>query len=196
MQQQNQVHLSAADASFGGSSQPAAQQGHHNTEQAQPQQQQQHQSSEESEHKPAAPEPAAQAEQAAHCPTAAAGPEARSEDEDEDDEFDAELATWLTGKLSRLQPGAELTAESIKVLGRLLDDVTQRVLHEARQVSSSDAAEEMASTAAAAGPSAGNAASGAASVPLHERRGRQQPQPASALTSLDIHKVRGQRVGG
>lgn len=196
MQQQNQVHLSAADASFGGSSQPAAQQGHHNTEQAQPQQQQQHQSSEESEHKPAAPEPAAQAEQAAHCPTAAAGPEARSEEEDEDDEFDAELATWLTGKLSRLQPGAELTAESIKVLGRLLDDVTQRVLHEARQVSSSDAAEEMASTAAAAGPSAGNAASGAASVPLHERRGRQQPQPASALTSLDIHKVRGQRVGG
>lgn len=42
------------------------------------------------------------------------------EDVKEDGEFDAELATWLAGRLQRMQPGAELTTGSVKVLGKLL----------------------------------------------------------------------------
>lgn len=41
-------------------------------------------------------------------------------EEGQEEAFDAELATWLAGRLQRVQPGAELTVGSVQVLGRLL----------------------------------------------------------------------------
>ena len=38
----------------------------------------------------------------------------------EGEEYDEELGAWLAGRLQRMQPGAELTVGSVKVLGKLL----------------------------------------------------------------------------
>lgn len=40
--------------------------------------------------------------------------------EGEGEEYDVELGAWLAGRLQRMQPGAELTVGSVKVLGKLL----------------------------------------------------------------------------
>lgn len=39
---------------------------------------------------------------------------------EEGEEYDEELGAWLAGRLHRMQPGAELTVGSVKVLGKLL----------------------------------------------------------------------------
>lgn len=111
------------------------------------------------------------------------------------EEFDSELGTWLLSKLQRLQPGAELTVDSIKVLGRLLDQITERVLEEAQRTSSSaplsDAPAALAAAAAAPNDGARGAAAAGSGQPQH-REGQQATSAAGrlqALTSLDIHKV-------
>jgi hypothetical protein len=134
-----------------------------------------------------------------------AGDSEGSEGEEEGEEYDSELATWLMSRLQRLQPGAELTVGSVKVLGRLLDEITVRVLDEAQRASGGSgdaAAAEAASSAvaslggaAAAEDGQGQAAAGAAApaapagAQQQDRRGKQAPLRSSALTSLDIHKV-------
>lgn len=155
--------------------------------------------------KPQQPEDRAPAEAGQELlPEAAGGAPAggASRADSEEDEFDAELGSWLAGRLQRMQPGAELTVGSVKVLGRLLDEITARVLEEARRVNSGEAAP--GKTAAAAAGQAGSAAAPAAATDAEaapaaaaaqpqERRGKQQKM--TALTSLDISKVRARGIG-
>ena len=135
-------------------------------------------------------------------------------DEDGEADDDPELAAWLARTLQRLQPGAELTVGSVRVLGRLLDEITVRVLDEAQRINSGGggggggcpAAGPEAPGASAAAPAAAGRMPPAAAQPQHpeqqrtEKKGRQQEQQQqpqqrkpSALTSLDIHKVRRRR---
>lgn len=134
--------------------------------------------------------------------------------EGEEDGFDAELGAWLAGRLQRMQPGAELSAGSVRVLGRLLDEITIRVLDEAQRVNAAGSsggggsgggnagAGEPVAAAPAAAAAAVEVAASAAPVlaaqagqhlpPQDARRSRQQQaqHKPSTLTSLDIHKVR------
>jgi hypothetical protein len=137
-----------------------------------------------------------------------------SEGSEGEEDYDSELATWLMSRLQRLQPGAELTVGSVKVLGRLLDEITVRVLDEAQRASgggSGDAAaaeaassavacaaadlgvvaapEHMQGQAGAAAPAAPAGAQQQQPPPQQDRRAKQPPLKSSALTSLDIHKV-------
>lgn len=70
---------------------------------------------------PAAAGPAAAA--ADGCPDPDEGPAVDcelAEEGEEGEEYDEELGAWLAGRLQRMQPGAELTVGSVKVLGKLL----------------------------------------------------------------------------
>lgn len=111
----------------------------------------------------------------------------------EDEEFDSELATWLFGKLQRLQPGAELTADSVRVLGRLLDQITERVLEEAQRASAGGP-QNLAATAEAAEALSDCTRVAAPAASGHMQHQQEQRSTATAvrlqaLTSLDIHKV-------
>lgn len=112
---------------------------------------------------------------------------ADDEEGQEGEGFDAELGTWLTGRLQRMQPGAELDHGSVRVLGRLLDELAARVLDEACRVNAASAAHADADAAVAGGTESGPAAqAGGGGDDEHEAQRRQK---LSTLTSLDIHKV-------
>lgn len=115
-----------------------------------------------------------------------AGGAANSEGEEEEG-FDAELGTWLAGRLQRLQPDAELDSGSVRVLGRLLDELTARVLDEACRVNAASAACAAADAPADSSAEAGPAAHAGSSGAEHEAGCGHK---LSTLTSLDIHKVR------
>ena len=102
-------------------------------------------------------------------------------------EPDPELSLWLLRTLKAAQPDVELTAGSLRVLGSLLDGLTQRVLAEARRISGG---------AAAAGEAADDADD--ALPPAAADKQQQQDAPRrhvkrqeTALTSLDIHQASG-----
>lgn len=107
--------------------------------------------------------------------------------------FDAELGTWLAGRLQRMQPDAELDEGSVRVLGQLLDELTARVLDEACCVNAASAACADADAAAASSTDAGPVAQAAGGS--SEPGPRSRPK-LSTLTSLDIHKVGPRRCRG
>ncbi|KAL4427306.1 hypothetical protein ABPG77_003215 [Micractinium sp. CCAP 211/92] len=114
-----------------------------------------------------------------------AGGAANSEGEEEEG-FDAELGTWLAGRLQRMQPDAELDSGSVRVLGRLLDELTARVLDEACRVNAASAACAAADAPADSSAEAGPAAHAGSSGAEHQAGCGHK---LSTLTSLDIHKA-------
>ena len=108
--------------------------------------------------------------------TAAAGDSEGSGNEAGEEGLNAELGAWLSGRLQRMQPGAELDEGSVRVLGALLDTIATRVLDEAQRVNAASACET----------AAGN---GSAAAAQQQQQQQQQQQKRSTLTSLDIHKV-------
>ncbi|PSC73505.1 hypothetical protein C2E20_3546 [Micractinium conductrix] len=108
--------------------------------------------------------------------TAAAGDSEGSGNEAGEEGLNAELGAWLSGRLQRMQPGAELDEGSVRVLGALLDTIATRVLDEAQRVNAASACET----------AAGN---GSAAAAQQQQQQQQQQQKRSTLTSLDIHKA-------
>ncbi|KAL4440215.1 hypothetical protein ABPG75_003216 [Micractinium tetrahymenae] len=157
-------------------------------QQAAPQQQDAHREPVEAAAAAAASRQAAAAGDSSGGPSGGGQEQCDSEHADEEDEegCDAELGAWLAGRLQRVQPDAELDAGSVRVLGRLLDELTARVLDEACRVNAASGAHADATEAAASGAEAGPAAQAGGSRAAHElRRGHK----LSTLTSLDIHKA-------
>ena len=113
------------------------------------------------------------------------------DDDGDDDDFDPELATWLARTLQRRQPGAELTVGSVKVLSRLLDELTARVLAEAQRVSTTGGggADASGSDVVAVVAAAAQAAPAPQSAQGQEQHQETQQQQQT-LTSRDISKVR------